>query len=73
MWLPYAKAQKEHTYIQGIEIPAHPPTSLNAQAFDHTSMHQVNKSRPKRMTLRAHAEQFMVQTRRRHDSKTVCV
>ena len=67
-------ARKEKKlYIQRIEIPAHPPTSLNTQTFNHTSMYEVNKSRPKRVALRAHAEQFMVHTRRRHDSKSVSV
>jgi hypothetical protein len=66
------KALRE-PYIQRMEIPAHPPTSLNAQAFNHTSMHKVNKSRPKGVALRAHTEQFMVHARRRHDLKTVGV
>ena len=67
------KLEMETPHVQRIEIPAHPPTSLNAQTFNDTSMHEVNKSGPKRVALWAHTEQFMVQTRRRHDSKTVSV
>ena len=71
--LLYECSKGKKPYIQRIEVPAHPPTSLNAQTFNHASMYEVNKSRPKRVALRAHTEQFMVHTRRRHDSKTVSV